>query len=290
MLGGLAAKHRWRAARRAAGKPADQPNLVCGPVQVCWEKFARYFDVEMREAPMTPGRTRSRPSRCSQLCDENTIAVVVTLGQTFTGLFEDVAAIAGALDELEARSGPRVPIHVDAASGGLLAPVHRARSCVWDFRLPRVRSINASGSQDGPRAARLRLGAVARDGRPARGADLQRQLPRRRLPDLQPQLLPPRRARSSRSTTSSCGSAARATPGCTAPATRPRRSARDRRLPGFSRPRRRPAARHPRRDVADRPADLGFNLFDLADRLRTHGWLVPAYTLPAELQDMPCSA
>jgi glutamate decarboxylase len=55
MLGGMAAKSRWRQRRRAAGKPTDAPNMVCGPVQVVWHKFARYWDIEMREDPMSPG-------------------------------------------------------------------------------------------------------------------------------------------------------------------------------------------------------------------------------------------
>ena len=148
MLAGLAAKHRWRAARRAAGKPAGEPNLVSGPVQVCWEKFARYFDVELREAPMTQASYLLTPEQVLARTDENTIAVVVTLGQTFTGLYEDVAAISRALDELEARTGLSVPIHVDAASGGFLAPFVTPE-LVWDFRLPRVRSINASGHKMG---------------------------------------------------------------------------------------------------------------------------------------------
>lgn len=52
MLGGMAALWRWRARRKAAGKPIDKPNLVCGPVQICWHKFCRYWDIEMREIPM----------------------------------------------------------------------------------------------------------------------------------------------------------------------------------------------------------------------------------------------
>ncbi|MBT2503358.1 glutamate decarboxylase [Curtobacterium sp. ISL-83] len=148
MLAGLAAKWRWKAKRQAAGhtEPAV-PNLVSGPVQVCWEKFARYFDVELRQAPMGPGYTLT-PEQVLERIDENTIGVVVTLGQTFTGLFEDVQAISDALDDLEARTGQSVDIHVDAASGGFVAPFC-APDVVWDFRLPRVKSINASGHKTG---------------------------------------------------------------------------------------------------------------------------------------------
>ncbi|MGN6444297.1 glutamate decarboxylase [Amnibacterium sp.] len=147
MLGGLAAKWRWRARRRDAGLAAGNPNLVSGPVQVCWEKFARYFDVELRQAPMTDGFVLT-PQQVLDRCDENTIAVVVTFGQTFTGLFEDVAAISAALDDLQARTGLDIPIHVDAASGGFVAPFC-APELVWDFRIPRVKSLNVSGHKTG---------------------------------------------------------------------------------------------------------------------------------------------
>jgi glutamate decarboxylase len=159
MLGGLAAKFRWRARRRAAGQTAgepsagsggapERPNFVCGPVQVCWEKFARYFDVEIREVPMDGERYLMTPQECLARCDENTIMVVVTLGQTFTGLFEDVAGIAAALDGLQAQTGLDIPIHVDGASGAFLAPF-TAPDLAWDFRLERVKSINASGHKTG---------------------------------------------------------------------------------------------------------------------------------------------
>jgi glutamate decarboxylase len=148
MLGGLAAKFRWRTRQRAAGRSTERPNLVCGPVQVCWEKFARYFDVEIRQTPMTDESFVMTPDACVACCDENTIAVVVTFGQTFTGLFEDVAAISAALDRQEVETGLDIPIHVDGASGAFLAPFVQPE-LVWDFRLPRVRSLNASAHKTG---------------------------------------------------------------------------------------------------------------------------------------------
>ena len=148
MLGGLAAKFRWRARRTAQGKATTSPNLVSGPVQVCWEKFARYFDVELRQAPMTKDGFVLTPEEAVARCDENTIAVVVTLGQTFTGLYEDVAAISAALDRLQQDTGLDVDIHVDAASGGFLAPFVQP-DLLWDFQLPRVKSVNASGHKMG---------------------------------------------------------------------------------------------------------------------------------------------
>jgi glutamate decarboxylase len=148
MLGGMAAKWRWRAARAAAGKPAEQPNMVCGAVQVVWHKFAKYWDIEVREVPMRHGMYSMTPEDMLERVDENTIFVVPTLGLTYTGAYEDVLALSNALDELQADSGLDVPIHVDAASGGFTAPFC-APDLVWDFRLPRVKSISASGHKFG---------------------------------------------------------------------------------------------------------------------------------------------
>lgn len=148
MLGGLAMKRRWEARRRADGKPTDKPNLVTGPVQVCWHKFTRYWDVEHREIPMEQGRLLMTPEEVLKYCDENTIGVVPTLGVTFTGEYEPVKAVSDALDQLERDTGLDIPIHVDGASGGFLAPFC-APDLEWDFRLPRVRSINASGHKFG---------------------------------------------------------------------------------------------------------------------------------------------
>jgi glutamate decarboxylase len=148
MLGGLAMKWRWRQRRQAAGKPADRPNLICGAVQICWHKFARYFDVELREIPMDGERFTMSPEEVVKRCDENTIGVVPTLGLTFTLQYEPVRAIAQALDELQAREGLDIPIHVDGASGGFIAPFVNPE-LVWDFRLARVKSINTSGHKFG---------------------------------------------------------------------------------------------------------------------------------------------
>ncbi|QES46838.1 glutamate decarboxylase [Streptomyces venezuelae] len=148
MLGGLALKWRWRERRRAEGKPVDRPNLVCGPVQICWDKFARYFDVELRQVPVEPGATGLRPHQLAQYVDENTIGVVAILGVTYTCDYEPVAEIAAELDRIQAAHGWDVPIHVDAASGGFVAPFLHP-DVVWDFRLPRVASVNTSGHKYG---------------------------------------------------------------------------------------------------------------------------------------------
>ena len=148
MLGGMAMKRRWEARRKAQGKAIDKPNLVTGPVQVCWHKFTRYWDIEHREIPMEKGRLLMTPEEVLARCDENTIGVVPTLGVTFTGEYEPVQAVSLALDRLEQETGLDIPIHVDGASGGFLAPFCAPRM-VWDFRLPRVKSINASGHKFG---------------------------------------------------------------------------------------------------------------------------------------------
>jgi glutamate decarboxylase len=148
MLGGLAFKWKWRARREAQGKDASRPNIVTGPVQICWKKFARYFDVEIREVPLKGDALGLAPEDLREYCDENTIGVVATLGVTFTGVYEPVEALARELDAMERELGLDIPIHVDAASGGFIAPFIQ-RDLVWDFRIARVRSINASGHKYG---------------------------------------------------------------------------------------------------------------------------------------------
>src|SRR6478735_5495670 len=148
MLGSMAAKWRWRERRRAEGKPVDKPNMVCGAVQVVWHKFAKYWDIEMREVPMAHGKYEMTPEDVKELVDENTIFVVPTLGLTYTGVYEDVKAISEALDEVQEERGLDIDIHVDAASGGFLAPFCHP-DLEWDFRLPRVKSISASGHKFG---------------------------------------------------------------------------------------------------------------------------------------------
>lgn len=148
MLGGLALKWRWRKRNLAAGKTLERPNLVCGPVQVCWEKFARYFDVELRQIPLRSDAVGMAPQDLRTYCDQNTIGVVATLGVTFTCTYEPIAEIAAALDQLQRERGIDIPVHVDAASGGFVAPFIEA-DLLWDFRIPRVKSINASGHKFG---------------------------------------------------------------------------------------------------------------------------------------------
>jgi len=147
MLAGMALKRRW-----AARQPADRtrrPNLVMGiNVQVCWEKFCNYWEVEPRLVPMEGDRLHLTGDEVAARCDENTIGVVAVLGSTFDGSYEPVAEIAAALDEVQQRTGWDIPVHVDGASGAMVAPFLDP-DLIWDFRLPRVASINTSGHKYG---------------------------------------------------------------------------------------------------------------------------------------------
>jgi glutamate decarboxylase len=145
MLGGLALKRRWQ---KRTGSSA-RPNLVMGAnVQVVWEKFCNYWDVDARLVPMEGDRFHLDAETAVALCDENTIGVVTILGSTFDGSYEPIADIAAALDDYERDSGNHVPIHVDGASGAMVAPF-LDQDLVWDFRLERVASINTSGHKYG---------------------------------------------------------------------------------------------------------------------------------------------
>lgn len=149
MLGGMAMKWRWRERMRKLGKPTDKPNLVMGiNVQICWDKFCRYWDVEARQAPMEKGRYALNAEEAMKLCDENTIGIVGIMGTTFTGEYEPIKAINDAVDQLNAKTGWEIPIHVDGASGGFIAPFLQP-DLEWDFRLKWVKSINASGHKYG---------------------------------------------------------------------------------------------------------------------------------------------
>jgi glutamate decarboxylase len=149
MLAGMSMKWRWRERRQAAGKPTDKPNLVTGAnVQVCWEKFMRYWEVEPRLVPMEGDRYHLTADQIAANVDENTIGVVAVLGSTFDGSYEPVKEIAAELDRIEAEQGLDIALHVDAASGGFVAPFIQP-ALEWDFRIPRVCSINASGHKYG---------------------------------------------------------------------------------------------------------------------------------------------
>ncbi len=150
MLGGLAMLRNWRIKRKSERKVFEKPNLICGAVQVCWHKFAQYWDVELREVPLEKDKYVMTGSDIENYADENTIGVVVTYGLTMTLHYEDVQDISNALDVLQQDKGFDIPIHVDGASGAFLAPfIEDQCNIAWDFRVSRVKSINASGHKFG---------------------------------------------------------------------------------------------------------------------------------------------
>jgi len=125
------------------------PNIIFGSnVQVVWKKFARYFEVEPRYVPLTEDVHVIRTKEALELCDENTICIVLVLGSTYTGQYENVAEMHEALEKFNAAKGYNIPLHVDAASGGFVAPFLNPE-LIWDFRLPLVKSINVSGHKYG---------------------------------------------------------------------------------------------------------------------------------------------
>jgi len=149
MLGGLAMKWTWRKRRQAAGQDGSKPNMVLGSnVQVVWEKFCRYWDVEPRYVPVENGRYVITADEAVDRIDENTIGVVAILGTTYTGEYEPIKEIHDAVVANNEAEGLDVPVHVDAASGGFVAPFLQP-DLEWDFRLPNIRSINVSGHKYG---------------------------------------------------------------------------------------------------------------------------------------------
>ena len=149
MLGGVAAWLRWRKKRQAQGKPTDKPNFVISSAyQIVWEKFAQLWQIEMREVPLTLDKPTLDPEAALKMCDENTICIVPIEGVTWTGLNDDVERLDHLLDEYNKKTGYDIPIHVDAASGGFILPFldpHKK----WDFRLKWVLSISTSGHKFG---------------------------------------------------------------------------------------------------------------------------------------------
>jgi len=149
MLAMLAHKRSWQRRREADGEPADRPNMVMGAdVHTCWEKFARYFEVEARVSPMEDGRYTIAAAQVEPLLDERTIAVAGLLGTTFTGQMDDLDSINELLARVESERGWRIPLHIDAASGGFIVPFSQP-DLEWDFRLSQVRSINVSNHKFG---------------------------------------------------------------------------------------------------------------------------------------------
>ncbi len=150
MLAGMAMKWNWRKKRKAQGKDTSQPNMVVGAdVQVCWDKFCVYWDIEMRTVLMSKENNyQFQAEKAIELCDENTICVLGILGTTYTGEYQDIQALDTLLNIYNKKTGYDIPIHVDAASGGFIAPFLEPE-LLWDFRLKWVHSINVSGHKFG---------------------------------------------------------------------------------------------------------------------------------------------
>ncbi|WP_433063086.1 glutamate decarboxylase [Dactylosporangium sp. CS-033363] len=283
MLAGMALKRRW-AARQAPGH-TGRPNLVMGAnVQVCWDKFCNYWEVEPRLVPMEGDRFHLSAEEAVAHCDENTIGVVAVLGSTFDGSYEPVAGIAAALDGLQDRTGWDVPIHVDGASGGMIAPFLDP-DLAWDFRLDRVASINTSGHKYG--LVYPGVGWVLWRNRDALPAELVYQvnylggdMPTFALNFSRPgaEVVAQyytffRLGRAGfRAVQQACRDVAVYLSGQIAALGPFRLLSRGDELPVF--------AFTTTGDVT------AFDVFDVSRRLREHGWLVPAYTFPADRTDL----
>ncbi|ANW19670.1 glutamate decarboxylase [Streptomyces clavuligerus] len=285
MLAGMALKRRWAKRHPDRYPSSARPNLVMGAnVQVCWEKFCAFWEVEARLVPMEGERFHLDPQAAAELCDENTIGVVTVLGSTFDGSYEPVAEVCAALDALQERTGLDVPVHVDGASGAMVAPFVD-EELVWDFRLPRVSSINTSGHKYGlvypgvgwalwrsaaelPEELVFRVNYLGGDmptfalnfSRP--GAQVVAQyytflrLGREGYRAVQ---------QTSRDVARGLADRFAAVPDF-------RLLTRGDQLPVFA--------------VTTAPDVTAFNVFDVSRRLREHGWLVPAYTFPKNREDL----
>ena len=201
---GMALKWRWRERMKRGGqadRPAEprdgreRPGLLGQVLPLLGRRAAARADGG-RALPPRP------PTRPSPHCDENTIGVVAILGSTFDGSYEPVEEICAALDALAADGGPDVPVHVDGASGGFVAPFVQP-DLVWDFQLAaraRRSTPPATSTASSTRASAGRSGATPSAARRPR---VQRQLPRRQHAHVRAELLAARAARSSRSTSCS---------------------------------------------------------------------------------------
>lgn len=149
MLGGVAAWLRWRERRKSEGKPFDRPNLVMSTAyQVVWEKFCQLWQIELRTVPITMEHPTLDIEAAINACDENTICIVPIAGVTWTGMNDDIEGLDNALEEYNRKTGYNIPIHVDAASGGFILPFLNPDK-KWDFRLKWVLSISTSGHKYG---------------------------------------------------------------------------------------------------------------------------------------------
>ena len=286
MLGGMVLKWHWRQKRKAAGLEDRRPNLVMGTnTQICWDKFCAYFDVEPRMVPITPTRLHLTGEEAVAQCDENTIGVVGILGSTFDGSYEPIAGIQRCLDELQERTGLDIPIHVDAASGGFVAPFN-SPDLPWDFRLPRVKSINTSGHKYGgvlpgvgwvlwreqsalPEELRFNVNYLGGE-MPTIGMNFSR--PGAQVVGQYFNFLHLGRTGYAHRMATLEAIACRLADGIAA-------------MPQF-RLISHPMGQLPVFAVELDQAVTGWTVFQLSDKLRERGWLIPAYTMPADCEQM----
>ena len=270
---------------RAAGRPTDRPNLVAGiNVQVCWEKFCRYWDVEPRLVPMEGDRYHLGAEEAAALCDENTIGVAAILGSTFDGSYEPVAEIAAALDALERDRGHRRPDPRRRRLGRVRRPVHPARPRVG-LPDPAGAVDQRVGSQVRAGLPRRRLGAVARPRRAAEDLVFDVNYLGGHMPTFALNFSRPgSEVVAQYHMFTSLGRRATAPSSSAPPTSRagsPRRSRR-------SAPTRSSATASdlPVFAFTLKPEVTNYTVFDVSDRLRERGWLVPAYTFPANREDL----
>lgn len=151
MLAGMAMKFRWRNQAKKLGLDiqAASPNLVISSgYQVCWEKFCVYWDIEMRRVPMDEKHMSMDMDKVMDYVDEYTIGIVGILGITYTGKYDDIKALDALVETYNSQTDYKISIHVDGASGAMFAPFIEPE-LQWDFRLKNVASINTSGHKYG---------------------------------------------------------------------------------------------------------------------------------------------
>ena len=290
MLGGLAMLFRWKALADAAGVDRftpTRPNLVISSgYQVCWEKFCRYWDIEMRLVPMTRDKLSLDVDAAMRLVDDHTIGLVAILGITYSGRYDDVKALDAAVAGYN-EAHPQLPvrIHVDGASGAMVAPFVEPE-LMWDFRLPNVWSINTSGHKYG--LVYPGVGWVVWRGKEALPEELVFSVSY--LGGDEPTMA----INFSRSASQIVGQYYVFLRNGRAGYREIHRKTLD-------------VARYLADEIAGLglfdmiesaehlpivcwrlrdDADVSWTLYDLADRLRIHGWLVPAYPMPEDIQDM----
>ncbi len=153
-LAGMAMKVRWEEYAKKKKMPfggctEKTPNLIISSAyQVCWEKFSTFWDVELREVPLTEDSLTLDVSAAIDAIDEYTIGIVPILGVTYTGSYDDIERLDAAVEEYNKSAEHKIPIHVDGASGAMFAPFTN-KHLKWDFRLKNVVSISTSGHKYG---------------------------------------------------------------------------------------------------------------------------------------------